>query len=168
MISILFLSFNSAFSQILNGKVFGREPDDKITPLAGANIFWEGTKIGTISKPDGSFEIPRPKGVHMLIVSFVGYQQDTFHISESKDYVEIILTKELKTEEILVEGKQPDLNCIFHFYHKNRKYYTRRPKESSLLQFVGKFRGKSISRCKLYRCSNRRKASSNIGFTRNL
>lgn len=112
-ISILIFSFNSAFSQTLNGKVFGKEPDDKITPLAGANISWKGTKIGTISKPDGSFEIPRPKGVHMLVVSFVGYQQDTFHISENKNYVEIILTKELKTEEILVEGKQPALTVSF-------------------------------------------------------
>ncbi|MGQ9818754.1 MAG: TonB-dependent receptor [Candidatus Kapaibacteriales bacterium] len=77
--------------------------------MVGANIFWEGTKIGTTSKSDGSFELPRPKGVHMLVVSFSGYQKDTFHISGNRDYIEIILTKESKTDEILVECKQPDL-----------------------------------------------------------
>lgn len=103
------LSFNAGYSQALRGKVFGKGEDKDIQPLAGANIFWEGTKIGTISKSDGVFEIPRPNGVQRLVVSFASYQADTFNIPEIKNYIELILTKELKTEEILIEGKQPDL-----------------------------------------------------------
>lgn len=58
----------------LMGKVITVESGREI-PVYGANIWWEGTSVGTSSGKDGVFAIPIPADTGLLNVSFVGYQK---------------------------------------------------------------------------------------------
>ena len=48
--------------------------DSDNVPVAGANIYLEGTVLGTASNADGIFTLRRvPAGSYNLIVSFIGF-----------------------------------------------------------------------------------------------
>lgn len=63
---------------VLTGKVVSVESGE---PLAGANISLEGTKLGTISRADGTFRFPAlPPGSYRLTVRYIGYSEKTIEI----------------------------------------------------------------------------------------
>ena len=64
-----------AFPQI-SGKVEGYN-GDTLVPLAGANIYWEGTTTGTVSDKTGHYTIERTAGASTLVASFIGYQSES-------------------------------------------------------------------------------------------
>ena len=50
--------------------------DSDNVPVAGANIYLEGTVLGTASNADGIFTLRRvPAGSYNLVVSFIGFEQ---------------------------------------------------------------------------------------------
>ncbi|WP_271855138.1 TonB-dependent receptor [Patiriisocius marinus] len=53
---------------------------DKEVPLPGANVFWLDTSIGTVTDFNGLFEIPYSEENNKLIISYVGYDNDTLTI----------------------------------------------------------------------------------------
>ena len=67
-------SFATQAQSTLIGKVITVESGREI-PVFGANIWWEGTSVGTSSGKDGGFAIPIPADTGLLNVSFVGYQK---------------------------------------------------------------------------------------------
>ncbi len=56
---------------VLNGKVTDKKAGEA---LPGANIVIAGTKIGTVSKQDGAFELKVPAGTYQIRVSLLGYR----------------------------------------------------------------------------------------------
>ncbi|MEN8117856.1 MAG: TonB-dependent receptor, partial [Bacteroidota bacterium] len=92
-----------AQSQTLKGKVFGNGNSGK-EPLPGVNIFWQGTQEGVASIPDGSFEIKKKSSQHMLVFSFVGYEQKVVHIHDSNP-IEVVLEPNLEIDEVTVVQK---------------------------------------------------------------
>ena len=40
-------------AQLLTGKIYELDEGNKKLPLAGSNIYWRGTQIGTTSNNDG-------------------------------------------------------------------------------------------------------------------
>lgn len=57
--------------------------DEDNNPIAQANVFLDGTSIGTISDSSGVYNITGiPPGIYDLVVSHIGYTQNTFRISE--------------------------------------------------------------------------------------
>ncbi len=46
----------------------------KKVPLPGANVFWQGTEIGTVTDKDGKYSIEKISGTNTLVVSFIGYK----------------------------------------------------------------------------------------------
>jgi len=90
-------------SQTLTGKVYGNGDNGK-EPLPGVNIYWQGTSQGVASKPDGSFEIKKKNSQHMLVFSFVGYEQNVVHIDDLTP-IEVTLKPNLELEEVTVIRK---------------------------------------------------------------
>ncbi len=90
-------------AQVLQGTVFGRTETGK-EALPGVNIFWQGTNNGVASVHDGSFEIDKKSSQHMLVFSFVGYNQQVVHINDLSA-IEVILEPNLELEEVTVIKK---------------------------------------------------------------
>jgi len=91
---IVFLFYGSLLSQVLKGTL----QDQNNEPIAGANIYLEGTVLGTASNADGSFTISNvPEGHYTLIISFIGFQQETIPLPvENSDIdLEIIILQNL-------------------------------------------------------------------------
>ena len=63
-------------------------------PLIGANVYWEGTSIGTITNTEGIFHLDKPgKGLLKLVVSYVAYENDTLNVQEHQESFVVILNK---------------------------------------------------------------------------
>lgn len=90
-------------SQSISGIVFSENGKEK-QPLPGVNIFWEGTTEGTASDAKGTFLIENFNGHHMLVFSFIGYEQKTVHIN-GQESLEVTLNPNLELEEVTVIEK---------------------------------------------------------------
>lgn len=88
-------------AQTLKGVVFG---DDGKEALPGVNIFWQGTNQGVASKADGTFKITKKSSQHMLVFSFVGYNQKVVHINNLTP-IKVTLESNLEIEEVTVIKK---------------------------------------------------------------
>ena len=92
----------AASGQTARGVVLG-QGEDRPIPLPGANLHWSGTTYGTTTDENGNFELEvRQDVLRILVISYVGYQNDTVHVHDPRRKVEVILepTIELKTVEI--------------------------------------------------------------------
>ena len=70
---LLVLLSGSSLAQVM---VTGTLTDTDNNPISGANIYLDGTVLGTASDNSGSFIIRNvPQGEYTLIISFIGYQQ---------------------------------------------------------------------------------------------
>ncbi len=56
----------------------------KELPLPGANVYWLGSSIGTITLEDGTFTIPYKFSFNKLVISYVGFKTDTLTVNENK------------------------------------------------------------------------------------
>ncbi|HGY57103.1 MAG TPA: TonB-dependent receptor [Caldithrix abyssi] len=90
------------------GTVQGRLLDENDQPVAGANIYIEGTVLGAASSLDGSFTISGvPAGQFRLVISMVGYQEQSLKIKitegQKLDLQTIVLKSvPLKSQPIVV------------------------------------------------------------------
>ena len=62
------------FAGNIYAQVRGTVKDSTGEAIPGANVFWMNTGQGVTTKEDGSFSITKPSKSHMLIVSFIGFQ----------------------------------------------------------------------------------------------
>lgn len=99
-IILCFLSI-TAFSQVR-----GVVKDDKGNVMVGANVVWVGTNFGTTTDINGSFTLERRPDVKSVVISFVGYQNDTISF-ESVDYAEITLRGEITLGDVVVKSSRP-------------------------------------------------------------
>lgn len=91
----IFLLMANAYGKEISGVIV--DADDK-TPLPGANILLQGTRIGTITGLDGSFYLTIPDETKEIFVSFVGYLSKTVPVGSGAN---IDLGKiELKTDAV--------------------------------------------------------------------
>jgi len=107
LICIIFILifFNISTAQVLNGRVYEQDENDEKIPLAGTNIYWQETQIGTTSNIDGFFELQKIDFAdEYLIVSYIGFKPDTIFIPSYQDSIEIILSLNRELGEIVVTG----------------------------------------------------------------
>lgn len=83
------------------------EPNDKGTdlPLIGANLYWAETSEGTITNKHGHFRLKRNAKTNLLVVSFVGYENDTIDMSKH-NHVDILMSENNELETIDVIHRQ--------------------------------------------------------------
>ena len=67
----------------IEGKILIQE-NNETYPLAGVNIFWLDSAIGTVSNQDGDFSIVPISSTNQLIIKYLGFKTDTLSVSPGK------------------------------------------------------------------------------------
>ncbi len=89
------LSFAAKSQVTITGKVIDSASRE---PLSGASVFAQNTTLGTVTDKEGNFSLSLKSGGYELIISYTGYQNQQFRITDNKDQqVQIELVKEDKT-----------------------------------------------------------------------
>ena len=84
MIKLLVFCVLLEFTLALSGSISGSVSDGK-TPLSGANVYIEGTGLGTMTDSLGNYKIKNlDVGKYRIIVNYIGYEGNSraLYISE--------------------------------------------------------------------------------------
>jgi TonB-linked SusC/RagA family outer membrane protein len=74
-------------------------------PLGGAEVYIEGTHLGTLADGDGNFVISVPAGPVELRANFLGYKSESVTVAADQNTVEIPLEEDvLELEGVVVTG----------------------------------------------------------------
>lgn len=89
-----------SWSQTVKGIVL----DEQNQPLPGANIYFDGTTIATISDNNGNFSLNYEAKLNsVLVVSFIGYQSQFIQSFDAKKGLFIILKEAInKLDEVVI------------------------------------------------------------------
>ena len=98
----IFLIFFSLLLYPVQAKVRGVVKDSAGEPLPGANVAWVNTKIFTVTAEDGSFSVDKPKNSETLVISYIGFENDTIHVDSENVKLEIVLRVGLSLGEVNV------------------------------------------------------------------
>ena len=111
--SIIFLLSGSSLllAQRVSGRVVEREQSGKLSPLTGANVFWAGTTLGTTTDVEGRFSIARSSQSNRLIISFIGYLNDTLVVGAA-DQWEVVLRPTQRLEEVVIRGSATQVDRL--------------------------------------------------------
>lgn len=100
--SIFFLLISFA----LQAQVEGIVQDDMGEPVPGANVFWLGTTNGVTTSGDGSFSIVKPANSNKLIISFIGFENDTIQVDSKNQKLDIMLRAGVELGEVNVVSRK--------------------------------------------------------------
>jgi len=97
---------NIAYGQeFLEGRVIDASAKSEPKGLAGANVYWLDTTIGTVTDFDGNFQIPYQSDYTQLVISFVGYRTDTMTVNTNSRVLHALIpTAEL--DEVTVAARR--------------------------------------------------------------
>lgn len=108
LIFMFLLPGMASVGQKLQGHVFELNGERQKMPLPGANVFWAGTTQGTATDPEGFFEISHnDKHIHELVISYIGYVNDTVVVSNNQRKVEIVLAANTTLSEVEIAERAP-------------------------------------------------------------
>ncbi len=79
--------------------------DDKGELLVGANVYWANTSKGTITDLDGKFELEPVKSTKQLVVSYMGYHNDTTLVNGHAPLT-IVLVSDLILDEVTITERK--------------------------------------------------------------
>ena len=89
------------------GQVKGIVKDDDGDIIVGANVFWINSSNGTVTDSKGHFELEKPSFAQQLVISCIGFENDTVLVRTNQDELAIILTSGVQMEEVeVVERKK--------------------------------------------------------------
>ena len=101
---VLIAAFSLNAQNQIEGKVLELSKDGNFIPVFGANVYWEGTSVGTITDITGDYSINEAESFPAtLSVSYVGYTVDT-NIFLNNQYV-FYLKSSVDLDEVQVKGK---------------------------------------------------------------
>jgi len=90
----------------VQAQVRGTVTDKDGVPIPGANVLFQHTTVGAITTEDGRFSIDKPAGKQQLIVSFIGYENDTIQVTDKHAVLNIILLEGLELNEVQVVSRK--------------------------------------------------------------
>ncbi|MCF0050363.1 TonB-dependent receptor [Dyadobacter sp. LJ53] len=109
---IFFLVSSSLFAQRITGSVNEQVPDNKdLKPITGANVYWSGTTQATATDTSGHFNIPRSAQSNLLVISFVGFRNDTVKIGAEND-LQVVLQSDQTLNEVVVRGNTSTIDRL--------------------------------------------------------
>lgn len=108
---LLLLSAVAAQAQTLTGLVQEQPANAAATPLTGATLRWQQSNRGTVTDTQGRFVLEKKEHDHMLIVSFVGFKTDTFHVA-SLNPLTITLRPEGQLQQVTITGASTALDKL--------------------------------------------------------
>ncbi|KAA5826287.1 TonB-dependent receptor [Algibacter amylolyticus] len=68
----------------ITGKILDAYDKTREIGLAGANVYWQGTEVGTVTDIDGNFSLSYKPEYRKLIISYVGFKTDTLTVNAPK------------------------------------------------------------------------------------
>jgi len=80
--------------------------------LEGVNVYWLGAQMVSSTDKDGYFSIPRLEGRNHLVISYIGYDNDTLAIGD-ETMVEIQLSGSVEFQEIVITHKKSGLSYAY-------------------------------------------------------
>lgn len=109
---LLLLITSSIYAQRITGSVNEQEPQTKnLKPITGANVYWSGTTQATATDENGRFSIPRSAQSALLIVSFVGFRNDTIKIGQESD-LQVVLQNDQTLDEVVVRAGNTSIDRL--------------------------------------------------------
>ncbi len=90
----------------LRGTIRTEEAPGVMVPVAGANVFWLGTAVGTTSDASGAFAIRRLTGYARLVIRHAAYRPDTVLVTDTPSVVVSLRPSEREVEEVSVTGER--------------------------------------------------------------
>lgn len=81
---IFILPLLSSSQDKISGMIMEANEKNEHIGLAGANVYWLDTSVGTVTDIDGKFTIPYKKEYTKLVISYVGFKTDTITVNEPK------------------------------------------------------------------------------------
>jgi len=92
--------------QKIHGTVYEIDQDKKKNPLLGVNVYWLGTTDATTTDTKGRFTIIKPCDLHrFLIISYVGYLNDTIDMNKNSSPLEIKLHETKNLQEVVINER---------------------------------------------------------------
>jgi outer membrane receptor for ferrienterochelin and colicins len=90
----------------LSGTVVERSEDGSEAPLAGANVYWLGTRTGSATDGEGRFAIPPQPAGALLVVSAVGYLADTLAVTGDGQLHVTLMPDAAQVADVVVTGER--------------------------------------------------------------
>ncbi|HXB42379.1 MAG TPA: carboxypeptidase-like regulatory domain-containing protein [Bacteroidia bacterium] len=117
---IFFFCFICVFSKnifsqnTLTGKVFEITEKGDTSVLTGATLFWLHATIGTNSDENGKYTLQKTTISNKLIISFVGFENDTATIDTTQTHADFLLSnaKTLKEVVVVYQGKGSEFSFM--------------------------------------------------------
>ena len=112
---LIFLSVTAIFGQGETTPLRGKLRLGDGSPIAYANIFIEGTSLGTMSDENGLFQLDLPLELTSasLIVSYIGYEELNVALEDKKNLENLVLTlseeKSIRNDKVFVYAQKPAL-----------------------------------------------------------
>ena len=93
--AIMLLNTFTVISQNITGVVYEMNDKKELIPIAGANIFWLGTTIGTSTNTNGEYKLSN-KGIkdQRLVFRMMSFKTDTIDVSNAPSKINHIMTNE--------------------------------------------------------------------------
>jgi outer membrane receptor for ferrienterochelin and colicin len=82
--------------------VKGKVTYDNNLALAGVNIFWKNTQIGTTSNAKGEYEIKKTNESNTLVFSYTGFKNQDVAVSQQKQ-IDVVLDFDDSLDEITIK-----------------------------------------------------------------
>lgn len=89
----------------INGMVMEANNKNEHIGLAGANVYWLNTEIGTVTDIDGKFTISYKPSYKKLVISYVGFKTDTLTIDKRK-FIQHWLQATDNLDEITINSRK--------------------------------------------------------------
>jgi outer membrane receptor for ferrienterochelin and colicin len=77
----------------------------KEMPLPGANVYWLGSSIGTITNEDGTFSLPYKFSFNKLVISYVGFKTGTITV-DSNVYIKHVLQASEELDAVTITSRK--------------------------------------------------------------
>ncbi|WP_345273749.1 TonB-dependent receptor [Flaviramulus aquimarinus] len=101
MLPLLMLSQSS-----ISGMIMEANDKNEHIGLAGANVYWLNTEVGTVTGIDGNFLLSYMPEYKKLVISYVGFKTDTLNILDPKKMVHHWLQPTSDLDEITVTSRK--------------------------------------------------------------
>ncbi|MDV7138143.1 TonB-dependent receptor [Maribacter sp. TH_r10] len=103
-----------AFSQEkVEGMVMESSEANQHLGLSGANVYWMGSQIGTMTNGDGLFSIPYKKEYNKLVISYIGFESDTLTVNSPR-MIHHTLKPSNALDEVVVNKKRDAVQKTFY------------------------------------------------------
>jgi len=120
MISLTLLMSEGSGATVVSGTVRDGETG---VPLFPATIRVGGTNAGTVTNPDGRFEIPVARLPVNLLCSHIGYRSDSLSVGSSDSVLFALIPVVYEMEELVVSAEDPATSIMRKVIERKRLRY---------------------------------------------